>query len=127
MYPKKEAAAAGSRDAAQEGSTETAESEEKPIYVHAPSDLKNCQTCHLPHYSAELALIVAPIQPLCGRCHDYKAASFKTAHLNIEAGLMDCRKCHAPHTSKDPKFFKAEVHPPFADRTCKDCHIVEKP
>jgi predicted CXXCH cytochrome family protein len=69
--------------------------------------------------------MVKPIQPLCGKCHDYKAPSFREAHLNIEAGVMDCRKCHDSHTSTDPKFFKAEMHKPFADKRCKDCHIIE--
>ncbi|MGW8300486.1 MAG: cytochrome c3 family protein [Desulfobacterales bacterium] len=96
------------------------------IYVHAPSDLRNCRICHLPHFADQRALMVQPIQPLCGKCHDYKTPSFKTAHLNIDVNLMDCSKCHDAHTSTDPKFFKATVHKPFADRTCKDCHIVEK-
>ncbi|MGZ6395875.1 MAG: cytochrome c3 family protein, partial [Pseudobdellovibrionaceae bacterium] len=44
----------------------------------------------------------------------------------IEAAVMDCRTCHDPHASKDPKFFKAFIHPPFAGRSCEDCHIVAK-
>jgi len=95
------------------------------IYVHALSDLERCQTCHKPHFSEELALIVEPIQPLCGRCHDYKRPSFSKAHINVGAEVMDCRNCHAPHTSKYAKFFKEEVHKPFSDKACKDCHIVE--
>ena len=69
--------------------------------------------------------MVKPIQPLCGKCHDYKTNSFQTAHLGIDAGLMDCSKCHDAHTSTDPKFFKAVIHKPFADKTCKDCHIID--
>jgi hypothetical protein len=38
---------------------------------------------------------------------------------------MDCRNCHNPHGSEDPKYFKDEVHAPFAGRSCEDCHIVE--
>jgi predicted CXXCH cytochrome family protein len=105
----------------------TPEDEASKIYVHALSDLEKCQTCHKPHFSAELALIVQPIQPLCGGCHDYQEPSFGKAHINIDAKLMDCNTCHDPHTSKDPMFFKEEVHEPFKTRTCKDCHIVEKP
>jgi hypothetical protein len=40
--------------------------------------------------------------------------------------VIDCRKCHDPHASKDPKFFKANLHPPFAGGSCEDCHVVKK-
>jgi len=122
LYPQA-ADAAAAAEAVAAGAKEA-----KPaakIYVHAPSDLKNCQICHKPHFAAQRALMVQPIQPLCGKCHDYKTNSFQTAHLGIDASQMDCSKCHDPHTSTDPKFFKAVVHKPFADKTCKDCHIIE--
>jgi predicted CXXCH cytochrome family protein len=102
-----------------------AKSADTKLYVHALSDLEKCQTCHKPHFSAEPALIIEPIQPLCGKCHDYKEASFGKAHINVAAIVMDCRNCHAPHTSKSPKFFKDEIHKPFLDMSCKDCHLVE--
>jgi predicted CXXCH cytochrome family protein len=126
MFPAKTADAAGAGNAENTAGNSGTPAATK-IYVHAPSDLINCQICHTPHFSAELDLIVKPIQPLCGKCHDYKTASFNEAHLNIDANRMDCRKCHDSHTSTDPKFFKARIHKPFADRACKDCHIVEKP
>jgi predicted CXXCH cytochrome family protein len=122
MYGKEEDSSATQAD----GSDESATEKETTIYVHALSDLEKCQTCHKPHFSAESALLVEPIQPLCGKCHDYKETSFNTAHIDINVEVMDCRNCHTPHTSKHPKFFKDELHKPFADQTCKDCHIVEK-
>jgi len=122
MYPKTNNDTQGNDT--QSSNAKTGEAAAAKIYVHAPSDLKNCQICHKPHFSAELDLIVKPIQPLCGKCHDYKTTSFREAHLNIDAGVMDCRKCHDSHTSTDPKFFKATMHKPFKDRTCKDCHII---
>jgi hypothetical protein len=67
-----------------------------------------------------------PVQSLCGQCHDVKADAFKSAHIYIDAAVMNCRSCHDPHASKDPKFFKENVHPPFAGRSCDDCHIVTK-
>jgi predicted CXXCH cytochrome family protein len=127
MYKKDDGTQATKGGGLGGGSGKAAESKATKIYVHALSDLEKCQTCHKPHFSAELALIVEPIQPLCGKCHDYKKTSFNKAHLNIGAKVMDCRKCHDSHTSKDPMFFKEAVHKPFAKRTCKDCHIVEKP
>jgi predicted CXXCH cytochrome family protein len=113
-------------DVSGEDSEKSVGAETPVIYVHALSDLEKCQTCHKPHFSEELALIVKPIQPLCGKCHDYKESSFNNAHLNISANMMDCRNCHAPHISQHPKFFKDEVHKPFAEKACKDCHIVER-
>jgi len=95
------------------------------IYVHSPSDIKNCYICHRPHIASQPALLPKPIQPLCGECHDYEKATFVSAHIKIDAGLMDCRNCHDAHTSASPKFFKANVHRPFADGNCKDCHIIE--
>ena len=66
------------------------------------------------------------VQLLCGECHDFKRPTFGKAHINIDPGVMNCRSCHDPHASKDPKFFKTSVHPPFAGRSCEDCHIVTK-
>jgi predicted CXXCH cytochrome family protein len=126
MYKEEEDVLAAGDDVSGEGSGKSVEAGATVIYVHALSDLERCQTCHKPHFSEELALIVKPIQPLCGKCHDYKEASFNNAHINIVAEKTDCRNCHTPHVSKHPKFFKDEVHKPFAERTCKDCHIVEK-
>lgn len=127
MYTQKiEAPEASSTDAIR-GDDTSKKPEKGKIYVHSPSDLKNCQTCHRPHYSEELALINRPIKILCGSCHDYKKDTFAKAHLNIAAPVMDCRKCHVPHTANNPKFFKEFIHKPFADKVCKDCHIVEKP
>jgi predicted CXXCH cytochrome family protein len=101
--------------------------EDMPVYIHAPSDITHCETCHAPHFSEELALLVEPVQALCGSCHNYNEPSFGEAHINIDVNVMDCRRCHAPHYSKDPKLFKDEIHSPFANRTCTDCHLVEKP
>ena len=50
----------------------------------------------------------------------------RSAHIYIDASVMNCRSCHDPHASKDPKFFKENVHAPFAGRSCDDCHIVNK-
>jgi len=93
--------------------------------AHQPA-ARDCERCHKPHFSAQSSLMNQAIQPLCGECHDYKRASFGKAHIGIEASVMNCRNCHDPHASKDPKFFKAVVHPPFAGRSCEDCHIVTK-
>jgi len=91
--------------------------------AHQPA-ARDCERCHKPHFSAEASLLNQKIQPLCGECHDYKKTSYTKAHLSIDPSVMDCRNCHEPHASKDPKFFKANMHAPFAGRTCEECHIV---
>jgi predicted CXXCH cytochrome family protein len=91
--------------------------------AHPPA-LRNCQRCHRPHFSAEPSLLAQNVQALCGECHDLKNAAFAKSHISIKAALMDCRKCHDPHASKDPKLFKDVIHPPFAARSCEDCHII---
>jgi hypothetical protein len=37
---------------------------------------------------------------------------------------MHCVACHEPHASKDPKLFREQQHPPFAARSCEECHTV---
>ncbi len=96
------------------------------LYVHARSELIECDKCHRPHFAQEPALINKPVQALCEECHDYEKESFSKSHINIDPAVIDCRKCHDPHTSKDPKFFKEEIHPLFKARACEECHMVEK-
>ncbi len=96
------------------------------MYVHAPSDLRDCKICHKPHYSAERGLINKPVNELCGGCHDFKKTSFQKSHLNIDPAVMDCMKCHDPHTSEDPMFFEDVIHPLFKARSCGDCHVTEQ-
>jgi predicted CXXCH cytochrome family protein len=124
IYPRAKAAAE-KKEFADQSPAAVKAAEHPKIYVHAPTDIKHCNLCHKPHFAAESDLIVKPIQRLCGGCHDYQQPSFKAAHINIEAKKIDCRKCHDSHTSTNPKFFKAEIHKPFADKACKDCHIIE--
>ena len=87
--------------------------------------LDDCQTCHKPHFAAQRALLVEPVQSICAQCHEVGKAPFAKAHLGINPADMDCMSCHNPHASKDPKFFKDVIHPPFAGRTCDDCHIKQ--
>jgi predicted CXXCH cytochrome family protein len=100
---------------------------EETRYVHAPGKIDQCGSCHRPHQSTQPSLMELPIQPLCGRCHDYGTKAFADSHLHIDATAMDCRNCHTPHVARTPKLFKNVVHPPFAKKACKDCHLVENP
>jgi predicted CXXCH cytochrome family protein len=93
--------------------------------VHPPA-AGDCLVCHRPHGSPGESLLAQAVSEICSQCHDVKADSFKRAHIYIDASVMNCRNCHDPHASKDPKFFKENVHAPFAGRSCDDCHIVTK-
>jgi len=127
MYKEEECAKAKKREeAGMEVGPLDVECDGVTMYVHAPSDLRDCKICHRPHFSPETGLIKRPVQELCGECHDFNKPSFKKGHLNIDPQVMDCRKCHDPHTSDDPMFFKEVIHPLFKARSCGDCHLVEQ-
>ena len=91
-----------------------------------PPAASDCLICHKPHASSEDRLLVQPVQQLCSQCHDVMDDAFRKDHINIDPSVINCRVCHDPHASQDPKFFKPNVHPPFASRDCEECHIVKK-
>jgi predicted CXXCH cytochrome family protein len=93
--------------------------------VHSPVQ-KDCVTCHTHHDSKQPHLLTDTLLNLCMQCHDAERPSFTKAHLNIKAASMDCMSCHEPHVSKDAKLFKSTVHPPFAAKSCDDCHKTDK-
>jgi predicted CXXCH cytochrome family protein len=93
--------------------------------AHQPAR-RDCLRCHKPHISQEPSLLAQPQHTVCGECHDLKGSSFSTAHIGIDPAVMNCMNCHSPHASKDPKLFKDNMHPPFAARSCDECHVVEK-
>ncbi len=91
--------------------------------VHSPAR-RDCLRCHKPHVSAQPTLLSSPVGALCADCHDVKAPAFRTAHFDIDASVMNCVSCHTPHASTDPKFFKENLHGPFASRACGECHVA---
>ena len=122
---QKSSGAAGAEPS--EGGDGTTEEPEEKMYVHAPGEIEKCGTCHRPHQSDQVSLMNVPIQPLCAQCHDYGTEEFGRAHLQIDAARMDCRNCHTPHVARTKSLFKNVLHPPFAKRECKDCHLVDNP
>jgi predicted CXXCH cytochrome family protein len=93
--------------------------------VHQPAR-RDCLRCHKPHVSVESSLLAQPQRAVCGECHNLKDDSFVRSHIGIDPEAMNCMSCHSPHASKDPKLFKDMIHPPFAARSCDECHVVEK-
>jgi hypothetical protein len=63
---------------------------------------------------------------LCADCHDLKAPAFSDAHVQIDPAVIRCERCHDAHSSKELHFFKSNVHPPFAMKSCQDCHLPSR-
>jgi hypothetical protein len=71
--------------------------------------------------------MVRPVHTLCADCHDPKTAAFGNAHLQIDPERIRCQRCHDAHASKGEHFFKDNAHPPFAMKSCQDCHLPLRP
>lgn len=91
--------------------------------VHSPA-ARDCLRCHAPHASAENRLMLRPVRAVCADCHNLGAPAFGDAHMQIDPARIRCERCHDAHASKDPHFFKSNVHPPFAMKSCTDCHLA---
>ncbi len=79
-----------------------------------------CTDCHLPHGSAEPALLVQAAPGLCNECHDDKNVDddgneWGTAHPPVEEG--GCTDCHSPHGSAEPALLVQSV-----PALCEECH-----
>jgi predicted CXXCH cytochrome family protein len=88
--------------------------------AHPPVDDGECLGCHLPHGSAEAALLTQPLASLCGECHDDKNADedgneWGTPHPPVEDG--ECAGCHLPHGSAEAALLKMP-----APGLCNECH-----
>jgi predicted CXXCH cytochrome family protein len=90
--------------------------------VHSPA-ARDCLRCHQPHASGEAMLLAKPARTLCAECHNTATAAFGNAHLQIDPARMRCERCHDAHASKAAKLFKSNAHPPFAMKSCQDCHL----
>ncbi|HXI03569.1 MAG TPA: cytochrome c3 family protein [Candidatus Saccharimonadales bacterium] len=69
--------------------------------VHWPAvNAVACLNCHSPHASKQEHLLVKPVKPLCGTCHQAMMESLEKAavkHPPAEDG--ECATCHSPHAS----------------------------
>lgn len=90
----------------------------KHKYKHSPVASGMCLTCHNPHASKYLRLLVQ--ENICSMCHDltkYKGNS--VVHAPVSADM--CSSCHNPHSSDvDKLLVKA------APDLCYDCHDKTK-
>ncbi len=116
-------------------------------HTHGPVGAGDCIACHLPHASANKALLVESPDKgqLCFQCHQDRKEEFTMKFIHEPAG-DDCSQCHDPHSSDfryqllksggelckmchedmNPEVYddiaKANKHKPVADGRCTDCH-----
>jgi len=87
---------------------------------HPPVEEGDCVACHLPHGSAEGALLVQPAAVVCGECHedmnaDDEGNPWATSHPPVEEG--ECTACHLPHGSAESALLVNAV-----PGLCEECH-----
>jgi len=88
--------------------------------------VESCTTCHDPHGSVNLALVVSPVNVLCGSCHEEIS---QTPHPVVRHPLkgrtiasrggaeISCVSCHDPHFSDNERLL---VSP--KSMLCQQCH-----
>jgi predicted CXXCH cytochrome family protein len=88
--------------------------------MHWPlMDNKGCLNCHNPHASSQKGLLKAPLNTLCGSCHQdtiKRQEKSVTKHEPVAAGL--CTSCHDPHGSDSNLLFKQGN----VIELCGNCH-----
>ncbi|MCB1037903.1 MAG: cytochrome c3 family protein, partial [Acidobacteria bacterium] len=81
----------------------------------------SCLGCHDPHGTVEAHLLKAPLQSLCGECHDLE--DLAAPNGGQLTAVTDCVKCHQPHGGVHPSMLRSKNrHPPFEEGSCVSCH-----
>jgi predicted CXXCH cytochrome family protein len=84
--------------------------------LHAPvKQEKECLNCHLPHAAFTKALLNAPKDQFCFKCHKKDELFKGKIHPPAED---DCGTCHAPHQSGNDALLIQED----SMALCKTCH-----
>ena len=89
--------------------------------THAPFARGQCLVCHNAHGGMDSSLARASDPAMCLRCHRDSPAARK-AHLNMSLKRIKCLPCHSPHGSSRKALVRNELHAPFAEKACGDCH-----
>ena len=90
---------------------------------HEPAAEGKCLDCHMSHSSANPGLAIMPSPALCWSCHEADTPEMQAAHLGQVREDLDCLACHAPHSAEGAGLFWPNRHPPFAEKTCEECHL----
>ncbi|MCK9294766.1 MAG: hypothetical protein M0P70_06745 [Desulfobulbaceae bacterium] len=91
-------------------------------FKHAPVE-KGCANCHEPHASAAAGkLLKSNVPALCLKCHDPAKGNFQKQHMDFPVADTRCTACHNPHGSNQRGLLYDNVHNPFANKKCNQCH-----
>ncbi|WP_085811892.1 cytochrome c3 family protein [Geoanaerobacter pelophilus] len=77
---------------------------DRPFH-HGPAAVGDCLACHLPHDSANPALLVLSKEKLCAKCHTERRRAQRMHDRFVEKGL-NCIGCHDPHSGSTTYFLK---------------------
>lgn len=90
--------------------------------LHNPFERGKCSICHDPHAAPFPALAHRDVQRMCVMCHrnEEKMGPAHQGYPVAERG--DCLSCHDPHASGRAGLFPPQLHLPFKEGACDDCH-----
>ncbi|KAB0669072.1 cytochrome C [Oryzomonas sagensis] len=74
-------------------------------FQHGPAAVGDCLACHLPHTSANPALLNTKKEALCVKCHTERRKAVRMHDLFVEKGIT-CDNCHDPHSGDSMYFLK---------------------
>ncbi len=89
--------------------------------AHKPVRDGQCEACHESHGSDQDGFVKLPAPALCAQCHAVDS-TLAIKHDGYDLTKADCLGCHNPHQSTSPKLVRSKSHPPFADKSCDNCH-----
>jgi predicted CXXCH cytochrome family protein len=102
---------------------ETLEDKFRQGTTHAPVAQGKCDACHASHGSDYAGFLKETPAKLCGSCHTPDQA-LSAKHSGYDLTTANCIDCHNPHSSTRAKLLRANDHPPFAEKSCDNCHTV---
>jgi predicted CXXCH cytochrome family protein len=86
--------------------------------LHPPFEDRDCATCHPGPNAPDPFATVAPLDELCGQCHEDQVEASRNAPFpHVSAGGGSCVSCHNPHTGDGAGLLKAEE-----TTLCLACH-----
>jgi predicted CXXCH cytochrome family protein len=86
-------------------------------FVHGPSAVGACITCHDPHGGSIPGMLRITDAQMCLGCHADMRARFANARFQHKAAVTRCTDCHSPHSSDQPHILKSAV-----PGLCGKCH-----
>lgn len=117
-------------------------------FQHEPVKKEDCEACHERHGFSNMLILKKDGKDLCLTCHtdfDTTVAEGVHAHPAFKQGL--CITCHEPHGSDFKGMVRlldgdmvcmachqdlkdttgtAQMHAPFAENNCSQCHVAHK-